>query len=74
MTELLQLDELRLAHKRCEMLENDVKLGLWSLLDSRTRRALKKVARLDKKTNMVGSTRFELVTSWMSTKRSNQLS
>ncbi len=41
-TELLQLEELRLAHKHCEMLENDVKVGLWSLLDSRTRRALKK--------------------------------
>lgn len=40
-TELLQLEELRLAHKHCEMLENDVKVGLWSLLDSRTRRALK---------------------------------
>jgi hypothetical protein len=41
-TELVQLEELRLAHERCEMLENDEKVGLWSLLDSRTRSALKK--------------------------------
>jgi hypothetical protein len=39
--ELVQLEELRLAHKRCEMLENDEKVALWSLLDSRTRSALK---------------------------------
>jgi hypothetical protein len=41
-TELVQLEELRLAHERCEMLENDEKVALWSLLDSRTRTALKK--------------------------------
>ncbi len=41
-TELIQLEELRLAHERCEMLENDEKVALWSLLDSRTRSALKK--------------------------------
>ena len=41
-TELVQLEELRLAHERCEMLENDEKVALWSLLDSRTRGALKK--------------------------------
>jgi hypothetical protein len=41
-TELVQLEELRLAHDRCEMLENDEKVALWSLLDSRTRSALKK--------------------------------
>jgi hypothetical protein len=41
-TELVQLEELRLAHERCEMLENDEKVALWSLLDSRTRSALKK--------------------------------
>lgn len=41
-TELVQLDELRVAHERCEMLENDEKVALWSLLDSRTRSALKK--------------------------------
>ena len=40
--ELVQLEELRLAHERCEMLENDEKVALWSLLDSRTRSALKK--------------------------------
>jgi hypothetical protein len=39
--ELVQLEELRLAHERCEMLENDEKVALWSLLDSRTRSALK---------------------------------
>ncbi len=41
-SELVQLEELRLAHERCEMLENDEKVALWSLLDSRTRSALKK--------------------------------
>jgi hypothetical protein len=41
-TELAQLEELRLAHERCEMLENDEKVALWSLLDSKTRSALKK--------------------------------
>jgi len=41
-TELVKLEELRLAHERCEMLENDEKVALWSLLDSRTRGALKK--------------------------------
>jgi len=41
-TELVQLEELRLAHDRCEMLENDEKVALWSLLDSKTRSALKK--------------------------------
>jgi hypothetical protein len=41
-TELVQLEEIRHAHERCEMLENDEKVGLWSLLDSRTRSALKK--------------------------------
>jgi hypothetical protein len=40
--ELVQLEELRLAHERCEMLENDEKVSLWSLLDSKTRSALKK--------------------------------
>ena len=41
-TELVQLEEMRLAHERCEMLGNDEKVALWSLLDSRTRSALKK--------------------------------
>jgi len=41
-TELVQLEELRLAHDRCEQLTNDEKVALWSLLDSRTRSALKK--------------------------------
>jgi len=45
-TELVQLEELRLAHERCEMLENDEKVALWSLLDSRTRSALKKYKRV----------------------------
>jgi hypothetical protein len=45
-TELVQLEELRLAHERCEMLENDEKVGLWSLLDSRTRSALKKYKKM----------------------------
>ena len=41
-TELIQLEETRLAHDRCESLENDEKVALWSLLDSKTRSALKK--------------------------------
>jgi hypothetical protein len=41
-TELVQLEELRIAHERFEMLENDEKVALWSLLDSKTRSALKK--------------------------------
>ena len=41
-TEFVQLEELRLAHERCEQLSNDEKVALWSLLDSRTRSALKK--------------------------------
>ena len=41
-TELIQLEEIRLAHNRCESLDNDEKVALWSLLDSRTRSALKK--------------------------------
>ena len=41
-TELIQLEKIRLAHERCEMLENDEKVALWSLLDSKTRSALKK--------------------------------
>ena len=41
-TELIQLEEIRLAHERCGMLENDEKVALWSLLDSKTRSALKK--------------------------------
>ena len=41
-TELVQLEELRLAHERCEQLTNDEKVALWSLLDSRTRSSLKK--------------------------------
>ena len=45
-TELVQLEELRLAHERCEMLENDEKIALWSLLDSRTRSALKKYKKI----------------------------
>ena len=45
-TELVQLEEMRLAHERCEMLENDEKVALWSLLDSRTRSALKKYKKM----------------------------
>ena len=45
-TELVQLEELRLAHERCEQLSNDEKVALWSLLDSRTRSALKKYKRI----------------------------
>ena len=44
--ELIQLEEIRLAHERCEMLENDEKVALWSLLDSRTRSALKKYKKM----------------------------
>jgi len=45
-TELVQLEELRLAHERCEQLSNHEKVALWSLLDSRTRSALKKYKRV----------------------------
>ena len=45
-TELVQLEEVRLAHDRCEQLSNDEKVALWSLLDSRTRSALKKYKRV----------------------------
>lgn len=45
-TELVQLEKFRLAHERCEMLENDEKVALWSLLDSKTRSALKKYKRV----------------------------
>ena len=41
-TELVQLEEIRHAHERCEQLSNDEKVALWSLLDSRTRSSLKK--------------------------------
>ncbi len=41
-TALVQNNEIRLAHERCESLENDEKVALWSLLDSKTRGALKK--------------------------------
>jgi len=40
-TKFLQLDEIRLAHEGCEMLENDEKLALLSLRDSRKRSAPK---------------------------------
>jgi hypothetical protein len=41
-TALVQNNEIKLAHERCESLENDEKVALWSLLDSKTRGALKK--------------------------------
>ena len=39
---LVQNNEIKLAHERCESLDNDEKVALWSLLDSKTRGALKK--------------------------------
>jgi len=44
-SEHVQHEELKLAHDQCEMLENDEKVGLWSMLDSKTRRALKNFKR-----------------------------
>jgi hypothetical protein len=41
-TTLVQNNEIKVAHERCESLENDEKIALWSLLDSKTRGALKK--------------------------------
>ena len=41
-TTLVQNNEIRLAHKRCESLENEEKVALWSLLDSKTRGTLKR--------------------------------
>lgn len=41
-TSLVQNNEIKAAHERCESLENDEKVALWSLLDSKTRSALKK--------------------------------
>ena len=41
-TELVQLEELRLAYERCELLVNNEKVAIWSMFDSKTRLALKK--------------------------------
>ncbi len=40
-TTLIQKNEIKVAHERCESLENEEKIALWSLLDSKTRSALK---------------------------------
>ena len=39
---LIQKGEIKIAHERCESLENDEKVALWSLLDSNIRGLLKK--------------------------------
>ena len=41
-TALIQNNEIKAAHERCESLENEEKVALWSLLDSKTRSALKR--------------------------------
>jgi hypothetical protein len=41
-TTLIQNNEIKVAHERCESLENEEKVALWSLLDSKTRGALKR--------------------------------
>ena len=41
-TTFVQNNEIKLAHERCESLVNDEKVALWSLLDSKTRSALKR--------------------------------
>ncbi len=46
-TALVQNNEVKIAHERCETLENDEKVALWSLLDSKTRGALKKYKKKD---------------------------
>lgn len=40
-TTLIQNKEIKFAHERCESLENEEKVALWSLLDCKTRSALK---------------------------------
>ncbi len=42
-TTLVKKGKVKIAHERCESLENDEKVALWSLLDSKTRSALKQV-------------------------------
>jgi hypothetical protein len=39
---LIRNNQIQEAHAQCESLENDEKIALWSLLDSKTRGALKK--------------------------------
>ncbi len=39
---LIRNNQIQEAHAQCESLENDQKVALWSLLDSKTRGALKK--------------------------------
>ena len=41
-TTLIKKNEIKVAHERCESLENEEKVALWSLLDSKTRGALKR--------------------------------
>lgn len=41
-TSLVHNGEIKFAHERCESLDNEEKVALWSLLDSKTRSALKK--------------------------------
>ena len=40
-TTLIQKNEIKVAHERCESLENEEKVALWTLLNSKTRSALK---------------------------------
>lgn len=41
-TEQIKLGNIKLAHQRCEQLSQEEKLGVWSLLNAKTKLALKK--------------------------------
>jgi hypothetical protein len=44
---LIKNNQIQEAHAQCESFENDEKIALWSLLDSKTRAALKKYKKKD---------------------------
>ena len=41
-TDLIKLGDIQLAHERCEALNQEDKLGVWSLFNAKTKLALKK--------------------------------
>ena len=40
-TDKIKLGNIQLAHERCERLNQEDKLGVWSLLNAKTKQALK---------------------------------
>ena len=38
----IKLGNIKIAHERCELLNQEDKLGVWSLLNTKTKLALKK--------------------------------